>query len=396
MTRALVERVADALLYEGYLLYPYRTSSVKNRKRWTFGVLHPPVWTAASGGADPSEMQTECLVEGSPTTVVSVRLRFLQLVPTASSVRSDAAVALAAPEAAVPRELAAPGLELGALAAGPRELSFRVGADEAATQALDVALELAAEPLTSGAYRLRVRVANRTLELLSPPSGREAALRRSLVSTHTIVQVARGELVSLLDPPEALRAAAEACRNVGTWPVLVGEPGSRDAMLSSPIIVYDYPRIAPESPGDLFDATEIDEILSLRILTLTDEEKHAMRSTDGLARALLERTEALGAEDLLRLHGTLRAPEGATPALRAGARVRLRPRARADIFDVALAGRTATVVSVEEDLEGKLHVAVTVDDDPGRDLGAAGQVGHRFFFAPDEVELLDGPGRGAA
>ena len=86
-----------------------------------------------------------------------------------------------------------------------------------------------------------------------------------------------GEFVSLLEPPPEFQEAAAACSNVGTWPVLAGEPGQRDTVLSSPIILYDYPQIAPESPGDLFDGTEIDEILSLRILTLTDEEKSAMR-----------------------------------------------------------------------------------------------------------------------
>ena len=70
-----------------------------------------------------------------------------------------------------------------------------------------------------------------------------------------------GEFVSLLEPPPQFESAAAACRNVGTWPVLAGEGGRRDTMLSSPIILYDYPQIAPESPGDLFDGTEIDEIL---------------------------------------------------------------------------------------------------------------------------------------
>jgi hydrogenase maturation protease len=137
-----------------------------------------------------------------------------------------------------------------------------------------------------------------------------------LVSTHTILGVAGGEFVSLLDPPAEWRAAAEACRNVGTWPVLVGEEGQKDMLLSSPIILYDYPQVAPESPGDLFDSTEIDEILTLRIMTLTDEEKRAMAAVDERTRALLERTEGMAPEDLLRLHGTirgLRSVEGTGP-----------------------------------------------------------------------------------
>jgi hydrogenase maturation protease len=77
-------------------------------------------------------------------------------------------------------------------------------------------------------------------------------------------------------------------------------------MLASPIILYDYPQIAPESPGDLFDGTEIDEILALRIMTMTDSEKLEMRNSDDRARKILERTEALPMEHLMKLHGTLR------------------------------------------------------------------------------------------
>jgi len=93
---------------------------------------------------------------------------------------------------------------------------------------------------------------------------------------------------------------------MGTWPVLVGEPGQRDTMLSSPIILYDYPQIAPESPGALFDGTEIDEILSLRILTLTDQEKLEMANGDERARQILERTESMPPEQFLKMHGVLR------------------------------------------------------------------------------------------
>ena len=110
----------------------------------------------------------------------------------------------------------------------------------------------------------------------------------------------------MLDPPEELRAASSACVNSGAWPVLVGEEGQRDAMLCSPIILYDYPQIAPESPGALFDGTEIDEILTLRILTLTDEEKLAMGQTDERAREVLERTESMPPEQFMKLHGVLR------------------------------------------------------------------------------------------
>ena len=135
---------------------------------------------------------------------------------------------------------------------------------------------------------------------------RDEALLRSLISVHSILHVDGGEFVSLLDPPEALRAAAAACQNIGTWPVLVGEEGARDTMLSAPIILYDYPQIAPESPGDFFDGTEIDEILALRILTMTDAEKLEVRGSDDRARKILERTEMLPPEHFQKLHGALR------------------------------------------------------------------------------------------
>ena len=128
----------------------------------------------------------------------------------------------------------------------------------------------------------------------------------SLVSAHTILGVEEGEFVSQLEPPAEFETLAAECKNIGTWPVLVGEQGSRQAMLSSPIILYDYPQIAPESAGSLFDGTEIDEILSLRIMTLSDEEKREIRESDGRAREILDRTENLPAEQFMKLHGVLR------------------------------------------------------------------------------------------
>ena len=129
---------------------------------------------------------------------------------------------------------------------------------------------------------------------------------RSLVSAHIVLGVEGGEFVSLLDPPESLQAIAADCHNDGVFPVLVGEEGQHDTVLASPIILYDYPQIAPESAGDLFDGTEIDEILSLRIMTMTDEEKHEMRQSDERARQMLERTESMPAEQFMKLHGALR------------------------------------------------------------------------------------------
>jgi hypothetical protein len=262
-----VERVAAALLYEGYMLYPYRPSSVKNQRRFNFGVVPP-------GGGD---MQTECLLRGGADTQFHVHIRFLHLIERGTW------------HEAVERDVRVLG--------EPATSSFAWPATEGQC-AITCAVEIDAVPSAPGVQRVHVRLVNTTVA--------KDDLGHSLVSAHTILTADNGEWISLLDPPDDLRAEAAACRNVRTWPVLAGD----NTMLSSPIILYDYPKTAPESPGDLFDATEIDEILSLRVLTLTEDEQREMRTADAHARRLLERTQALTAEDFMRMHGTMRSPDG--------------------------------------------------------------------------------------
>jgi hypothetical protein len=246
-------------------------------------------------------------------------------------------------------------------------------------------VQLRAEP-AGGLLKLRVRIENLTEFPGAAKADRAAAIRHAMVGTHTLLAIQGGEFVSLMDPLEAMRPAARACANLHTWPVLVGAEGARDVMLSSPIILHDYPAVAPESPGDLFDATEIDEILTLRIMTLTDQEKREALSTDERARRVIERSEAIPPEVFERLHGALR-PIGKS-GLRVGARVRLAPRRRADSMDLFLAGRMARVAAIERDLENRLYVAVTVEDDPAADLN--GSYNRFFYFDPDELELMQG------
>jgi hypothetical protein len=203
-----------------------------------------------------------------------------------------------------------------------------------------------------------------------------------------VVSSDKGRFLSVIDPPAQHADLVAGCRSEGLYPALVGDPSAARTVLSAPIIVGDHPHIAPESPGDLFDNGEIDEILTLRILTLTEEEKRQAREWDPRVAAMLDRTESLGQNDLLRLHGAVRERSDRVGTARPGTRVRLRPRARADAFDVVLAGMSATVESVVEDYEGRTQLAVTLDDDPGRDLGKDGFPGHRFFFFADEVEVL--------
>jgi hypothetical protein len=321
MSLSLVDQIAKAVLYEGYMLYPYRPSSVKNRQRFNFGVLYPQAYSQPQSGQDPSSMQIECLIRGGTHSILEVRLRFLHL-----SARPLQPCVKGQPEAlsndwqeAGEREVAVPTLALEELCRQPLEQEFafadqledgsshdRANDGGVALRQERVAgsIEITAQRLRADVFKIRIRVGNRTP--LHSVSGRDHALMRSLVSTHLILGVQSGEFVSLLDPPAGFEELAALCQNIGAWPVLVGEPGRRDTMLASPIILYDYPQIAPESAGDLFDGTEIDEILSLRIMTLTDDEKREIRQSDDRARQILERTEAMPAEQFLKLHGAVR------------------------------------------------------------------------------------------
>jgi hypothetical protein len=244
-------------------------------------------------------MQTECLVRGSDLTILKARIRCLQV-----------ASRQVAWQEALEREVSLPALRLSDVAKQPFAQSFQFESE--CTRLLQGAVDVCIKEASRGVYQVTVRIANLT-ELAKQNRGHhDTAVPQAMVSTHTILEVTDGDFVSLLEPPEELREASAACRNVGTWPVLVGEKKQCKCMLSSPIILYDYPEVAPESPGDLFDGTEIDEILTLRILTMTDQEKEEMRRSDDRARRILERTESLPQEHLAKLHGALR---GLHPAL---------------------------------------------------------------------------------
>jgi hydrogenase maturation protease len=167
-------------------------------------------------------------------------------------------------------------------------------------------VEVSAESLGDGLFKLRARIENDSTLERADQTSRDQAVLHALASTHTILSVQEGEFLSLIDPPDECRALASSCHNEGTWPVLIGREGETDTMLSSPITLYDYPQIAAESPGEFFDGTEIDEMLVLRILTLTGEERQAAAAVDERARALLTRTSSLSAEQMMGLHGAVR------------------------------------------------------------------------------------------
>ena len=458
--------VADAILYEGYLLYPYRSSAGKNQSRFQFGVLMPAGYRAVDD-CEPSASQTECLLECPVDAEVTVAVRFLHLQrraaeeadgaggfrPVASLQVAGSVVTTWDEAAERERQLTVP---VAALLAGGVDTRFEVPGGETAElltgdggqllgrlvrrQApLAGLIRLAAEPLPGpyGGLRLRLVIENHT-EPDGPLRDRADGLRLALIATHALIHVPGGRFLSLTDPPEWAAPQAAACVNTACWPVLAGPEGCQELVLSSPVILYDHPQIAPESAGDLFDATEIDEILTLRTMALTDEEKREARATDPRSAALLDRVDHLPPEMLERLHGAIRylgptataAGPAGTPVpagglapaevgaelaapltpwwdpgadasvspetdyvLIGGARVArgsavlMRPGTRrADAQDLFLAGRTATVQAVFTDVDGNVHLAVTPDGDPAADLQQAH--GRFLYFAPDEIEPI--------
>jgi len=313
-----VRRIADAVLYEGYILYPYRASSQKNRSRWQFGVVMAPGYAAV----DPSESsvtQSEWVLEHSGQPVVQVILRFLQVQRRSTEGAAgawDEAMEREIEFTAGPEELLGPGLV--------REFSVPGGEDREPSPDAGVAVRRR-EPLAGQvcvrttpvpgpwqAVRLQVRVENRTAAEPAP-AVRDDALPTALVAAHVIATVSGGDFISMTDPPEWAKPAVAECQNTGVWPVLADPDGGRKVVLASPIILYDHPELAPESPGELYDGTEIDEILTLRTLALSDEEKQQARATDPRAAALIDRVEAMDAPAMERLHGTIRSLRPAAP-----------------------------------------------------------------------------------
>jgi hypothetical protein len=308
------------VLYEGYMLYPYRRSAIKNRQRWSFGILYPPQYSEVGSGTERSILHSECLIKIEGAAKLDVQLRFLHLlsrevaeVPKARLVESWDEGAERSAE-----------LEWDPVAAPQQKVEFRFAGSDGQETLLDSAgnvsgfvnrtqheltgfVAVSSENISESVLKLTLEAGNTTG---LPPNAhdRDSALLRSLLSAHIILTATGSEFVSLLDPPEELRKPAANCKNIGNFPVLLGdqEKGQRDMLLCSPIILYDYPQVAPESAGDFYDATEMDEMLTLRVMTLTDEEKREMASSDDRARMLLERTEQTAREQLSRTHGAIR------------------------------------------------------------------------------------------
>lgn len=292
--------VADAVLYEGFMLYPYRATSLKNAQRWTFGGLNPRVCCAANDPASGWCQQTEFLVHGSPSTRLTTSIRFLHLCQTEMAAGNPAASE---------RVISLGELLLKEITTNPRRCEFSFPDEnqtpvEAAYATIAGVCELSAEPLEANLYRVTLRVSNLS-EVEVSLALRCGVYPQTMAAVHAVCSVSDGQFLSLTDPPEFAQAAARCCQNIGAWPILLGQPGEAALLLCSPIILCDYPQIAAASPGDLFDGTEIDEILTLRIRTLTDDEKQELHDGDERIRRLLQRSESLSPEQLLRLHAQM-------------------------------------------------------------------------------------------
>lgn len=331
MNRELAMKAANAVLYEGYMLYPYRPSAIKNRQRWSFGILYPAAYQEVGAGTERSHMHSECLVKLAGDATLQIQVRFLHLVTREIAQKTDEGLK-PVPSLVVDGKLIEPWEEGSERSvefdvalnqmwvAHVHKFSFcslreteplrnQAGASVAEIirnrQEITGTISVAASAMRDDVVKLMIDISN-TSSLHGDAHDRDSALLTSLLSAHTILTVSGGEFISLLDPPEELRDAVSACHNIGNFPVLVGAEGERDMMLCSPIVLYDYPQIAPESVGDFFDGTEMDEMLTLRVMTLTDDEKDAMRTGNDHVRSLLQRTEASAREQLTRTHGTIR------------------------------------------------------------------------------------------
>ncbi len=443
--------VADAVLYEGYVLYPYRASSRKNQVRFQWGVLTPRAFSEAEG-SERWSMRTECLVEPGVAPVLSVRIRCLQAQHRRIEGRVDGqgtdggfspveALEIDGTLHVEWDEAVEQNIDVAPLSLRSRDetefvevISFPAGEEIELIRGSDgsvvgrfirrrepvegVARIVVSRPDASLPYR-KVAV---TVENTTPWTGagrhRDDAMGHSLIAVHIMLAVDDGTFVSLLDPSDEATPAAATCRSDGSYPVLIGDG---DVVLASPIILYDHPEVAAQSPGDLYDSLEIDEILALRVMTLTDREKSEARGTDPRAAAIIDRCDDMSAQTLSQLHGQMRpvgprsAPDVADapnaipwwdPAVDAsfdpwtesvwvagveiskGSAVRLQPSHRADAHDIFLAGMAATVAGVFSDIDGDQHVAVTVDDDPASE--ELMWQGRYLFFHPDEVAPLVG------
>jgi hypothetical protein len=377
-----LEELVDSLLYEGYALYPYTPGATKNSTPTPFGIAYPPVY-AATLSSTFDHLELRCVLEAPPDAVLRAEVRFL----AAGGERHQAQ----------PRRVELLGAMVGALAQAPAEKQASVAAEKDAPP-LAVALSLGADELDGGGYEVVLRIENRTL--VRSGLDRAGALARSLLSTHPVLSVTGGRFVSPLERP---------CASINTFPVLA--TASDDAVVGAAIVLPDHPQIAPESRGGLFDSTEIEEALLLHVHALSDAEREEIAAGDPAVREMVARAASATPEEIVALHGrvTLRDPQTNEPPVeppgladpragedvaevqgttfRRGGKLVIRPGPDADLHARMLEGRVATIERIFTAYDGKMHLGVTIDDDPGQDLMR--DTGRYLFFFANEVEVIE-------
>lgn len=393
-----VEELVSSLLYEGYALYPY-TPGVKNATPTPFGIVYPPTYAEAQPAAY-SKLRLEGVLEGGPDAELSATVRFLQ--------------AAGEGHEGIERRIGLGPVTLAGLARGPLRERFGFKLRGVETTELRGRVAIRAEWLGPELARIKVCVHNES-EL--PGGGADAtrgeALRWSLLSVHPLAEVDGGRFISPLERDGDVGAAVEGCEPLNTFPVLLGE--SDEALLGAAIALPDHPELAPESLGNLFDNTEIEEALLLHVHALSDDERKQISEQDPAVKEMIERAAASTGEEIIGLHGRLTyteptgnedaaaanlAPPKPPPGLdeirgekeidangsvvRLGDKIVLRPGTEGDVYDKILDGRTATVERIYKGYDERIYLGVTVDDDPGQDL--LRETGRFLFFFANEVE----------
>jgi len=359
-SKSHLDRLVDSLLFEGYALYPYTPGATKNATPTPFGIVYPTDYADRQMQAF-DRMQLQCIVTDADALVTG-ELRFLQ--PSGDKHK------------AVERRV-----QLGA---APSVVSFEF-------EELEGKAEIEVERLPDGHGRVTLKVTNTTQLTEEEAAGdRKDALLRSMLSTHLLTRVEGGH--TFISPLERGDDGVAGCCNVNTWPVLATKDD--DAILGPTIMLPDHPEIAPESVNDFFDGTEIEEALVLHIQALSDQEREEIAAQDPKVREMLARADATTPQQLMDLHGRVRLedPPGEREftidgvTYKRGDKVVLHPPLDADVYDKMLDGRTATIHRLFIRMDERLHIGVTVDDDPMQEI--LGESGRFLFFFSDEVEVL--------
>jgi len=359
-TKSHLERLVDSLLFEGYALYPYTPGATKNATPTPFGIVYPADYARNETHAF-DRMQIQGIITDADALVTG-EIRFLQ----ASGEKHKA----------IERRV-----QLGA---APSTVGFEF--DD-----LEGKAELIVERLPSGMGRVTFQVENVTELTDQEATGdRKDALLKSMLSTHLLLRVEGGH--KFLSPLERGDDGVAGCCQVNTWPVLATP--NDDALLAPTFMLPDHPEIAPESVNDFFDGTEIEEALVLHIQALSDQEREEISAQDPKVREMLARADATTPQQLMDLHGRVRIedPPGEREVVldgvkyRRGQKVILHPPQDADVYDKMLNGRTATIHRLFLRVDDRLHLGVTIDDDPMQEI--LGESGRFLFFFAEEVEVV--------